>query len=85
MERSLSIWELNRKKTIIFANCKVQCITEMRLYLNYVIWNKTAATVDKNRMTDIKRELYALAQKGESAEIEFKSARGGFPGSFWES
>ena len=36
-------------------------------------------------MTDIKRKLYALVQKGESAEVEFKSARGGFPGSFWES
>lgn len=36
-------------------------------------------------MTDIRRKLYALAQKGESAEVEFKSARGGFPGSFWES
>lgn len=33
-------------------------------------------------MTDIKRKLYALVQKGESAEVEFKSARGGFPGSF---
>lgn len=36
-------------------------------------------------MTDIQRKLYALVQKGESAEVEFKSARGGFPGSFWES
>lgn len=36
-------------------------------------------------MTDIRRELYALVQKGESAEVEFKSARGGFPGSFWET
>ncbi len=36
-------------------------------------------------MTDIRRELYTLVQKGESAEVEFKSARGGFPGSFWES
>lgn len=40
---------------------------------------------NKNRMTDIRRELYALVQKGESAEVEFKSARGGFPGSFWET
>ncbi|WP_081626093.1 AlbA family DNA-binding domain-containing protein [Bacteroides gallinarum] len=36
-------------------------------------------------MTDIRRELYTLVQKGESAEVEFKSARGGFPGSFWET
>lgn len=34
-------------------------------------------------------ELYshirALCAKGESAEIEFKSSKGGFPGSLWES
>ena len=57
----------------------------MRLYPNRVTDNKAVTTIDKNRMTDIKRKLYALVQKGESAEVEFKSARGGFPGSFWES
>ena len=57
----------------------------MRLYPDRVTDNKAVATIDKNSMTDIKRKLYALVQKGESAEVEFKSARGGFPGSFWES
>ena len=36
-------------------------------------------------MSDIKKKLYTLVQNGESSEVEFKSARGGFPGSFWES
>lgn len=36
-------------------------------------------------MTGIRNKLYALVRKGESSEVEFKSARGGFPGSFWES
>lgn len=36
-------------------------------------------------MSDVRNKLYALVQKGESSEVEFKSARGGFPGSFWES
>ena len=26
-----------------------------------------------------------LCKKGESTEVEFKSAAGGFPGSFWET
>lgn len=34
-------------------------------------------------------ELYSyignLCDKGENAEVEFKSALGGFPGSFWET
>lgn len=29
--------------------------------------------------------IKALISQGETSEIEFKSARGGFPGSFWES
>lgn len=29
--------------------------------------------------------IRALMSRGETSEIEFKSARGGFPGSFWES
>lgn len=36
-------------------------------------------------MAGIKDKLYALVRHGESSEVEFKSARGGFPGSFWES
>lgn len=36
-------------------------------------------------MSNVRNKLYALVQKGESSEVEFKSARGGFPGSFWES
>ena len=35
--------------------------------------------------TDIKSRIKALIGQGESSEVEFKSARGGFPGSFWES
>ena len=33
----------------------------------------------------LKKKIDALVSFGESAEIEFKSAKGGFPGSFWES
>lgn len=35
--------------------------------------------------TDIKSRIKVLIGQGESSEVEFKSARGGFPGSFWES
>ena len=35
--------------------------------------------------TEIKSRIKALIGQGESSEVEFKSARGGFPGSFWES
>ncbi|MFK2174074.1 RNA-binding domain-containing protein [Bacteroides fragilis] len=34
---------------------------------------------------DIKSRIKALIGQGENSEVEFKSARGGFPGSFWES
>ena len=34
---------------------------------------------------DIKDKIKRLLNQGETSEIEFKSARGGFPGSFWES
>ena len=34
---------------------------------------------------DIKSRIKALVGQGENSEVEFKSARGGFPGSFWES
>ncbi|MDE6337765.1 MAG: AAA family ATPase, partial [Muribaculaceae bacterium] len=33
----------------------------------------------------LKEKISALISVGESVEVEFKSARGGFPGSFWES
>ena len=35
--------------------------------------------------TDIYSRVKALIDEGETSEIEFKSANGGFPGSFWES
>lgn len=35
--------------------------------------------------TDIEGRIRALIGRGETSEVEFKSARGGFPGSFWES
>ncbi len=35
--------------------------------------------------TDIHNRIMALISQGETSEIEFKSAHGGFPGSFWES
>lgn len=31
------------------------------------------------------KRIKALISQGETSEVEFKSARGGFPGSFWES
>lgn len=34
---------------------------------------------------DINDKINALLSHGETSEIEFKSARGGFPGSFWDS
>ncbi len=34
---------------------------------------------------DITERIKAMARQGETSEVEFKSARGGFPGSFWES
>ena len=36
-------------------------------------------------MQDIRDRLDALMDKGEGAEVEFKSARGGIPASLWES
>ncbi|MDE7442300.1 MAG: hypothetical protein K2M69_09065 [Muribaculaceae bacterium] len=33
----------------------------------------------------LKEKIKDFVNLGESAEIEFKSARGGFPGSFWET
>lgn len=33
----------------------------------------------------IKEFLDELLSRKESGEVEFKSARGGFPGSFWET
>ena len=36
-------------------------------------------------MQNIRERLNALMGKGESSEIEFKSARGGIPASLWES
>ena len=36
-------------------------------------------------MTNIERKLKALIRKGETSEVEFKSARGGIPASLWES
>lgn len=36
-------------------------------------------------MQDIRERLDALMDKGEGAEVEFKSARGGIPASLWES
>lgn len=38
-----------------------------------------------NIMQDTRERLKALMGKGESSEIEFKSARGGIPASLWES
>ena len=35
--------------------------------------------------TDKYERIRALISQGETSEVEFKSARGGFPGSFWES
>ena len=35
--------------------------------------------------TDIEGRLRVLISRGETSEVEFKSARGGFPSSFWES
>ena len=40
--------------------------------------------MEKN-LTDTKNAIRELIGKGETSEIEFKSARGGLPGSFWES
>lgn len=34
---------------------------------------------------DIHNRIKSLIDLGESSEVEFKSARGGFPASFWES
>lgn len=36
-------------------------------------------------MQNIRERLNVLMGKGESSEIEFKSARGGIPASLWES
>ena len=36
-------------------------------------------------MADTYKRIKALISQGETSEVEFKSARGGFPGSFWES
>lgn len=33
----------------------------------------------------LKNKINSLVKIGETAQVEFKSARGGFPGSFWES
>ena len=35
-------------------------------------------------MKDFKTYILELCAKKEGTEVEFKSARGGFPGSFWE-
>lgn len=35
--------------------------------------------------SEIDKRIRTLINQGESSEVEFKSARGGFPGSFWES
>lgn len=40
--------------------------------------------MEKN-LTDTKDTIRELIGKGETSEVEFKSARGGLPGSFWES
>lgn len=34
---------------------------------------------------EIKKRIEALMNKGESTEVEFKSARGGMPASLWET
>lgn len=36
-------------------------------------------------INETKDPIRELVGKGEPLEVEFKSARGGFPGSFWES
>ena len=36
-------------------------------------------------INETKDPIRELVGKGETQEVEFKSARGGFPGSFWES
>ena len=36
-------------------------------------------------INETKNPIRELVGKGETLEVEFKSARGGFPGSFWES
>ena len=35
--------------------------------------------------TEINSRIESLIAQGETSEVEFKSARGGFPGSFWET
>ena len=36
-------------------------------------------------MKDFKTYILELCEKKEGTEVEFKSAKGGFPGSFWET
>lgn len=48
------------------------------LFLNYII-------LMAEHTKDINKRIKALLAQGETSEVEFKSARGGFPASFWES
>ena len=73
MEKSLLTWKLHRKN-IIFANCEKQLHHQSE-----VVSIKQPMIMQlqhsKNRMTDIRRELYTLVPKGESAEVEQRGDR----------
>ena len=36
-------------------------------------------------IADIKKYIQQLIEVSENSEVEFKSAKGGFPGTFWET
>ena len=61
----------------------------MFLKKDYGINAKRLNSLFLQNKTESEMELTAyikdLCKKGESTEVEFKSAAGGFPGSFWET